>query len=182
MKFTNAVSAFIIMMLGVGTLPAATEDLGNGFLHHGVATPVSNHRGTVATVDGQGRDIVLVWLFDLRGGYALLLIDAETGKSEEYPMPFPPGGDCPYSSILSSRNRFYTHFNSHFVEFDPAKPGFTFHFTAGIARVQPADHRIILLAKSPVPIHCGGDYLDGRIYFSAGSHMYSYRVSEVGGK
>jgi hypothetical protein len=106
---------------------AATEDLGKGFLHHGVATPVSNHRGTVATVDGQGRNIVLVWLFDHRGGYALLLIDAETGRSDEYPMPFPPGGDCPYSSILSSRNKFYTHFNSHFVEFDPAKRAFTFH-------------------------------------------------------
>ena len=48
---------------------AATEDLGGGFLHHGVATPVSNHRGTVATVDGEGRNVVLVWLFDLRGGY-----------------------------------------------------------------------------------------------------------------
>ncbi|MGQ9652303.1 MAG: hypothetical protein ACUVXJ_19600 [Phycisphaerae bacterium] len=106
---------------------AATEDLGNGFLHHGVATPVSMHRGTVATVDGQGRNIVLVWLFDHRGGYALLLIDAETGKSQEFPMPFPPGGDCPYASILSSQNKFYTHFNSHFVEFDPAKRAFTFH-------------------------------------------------------
>jgi hypothetical protein len=105
---------------------AATEDLGNGFLHHGVATPVSNHRGTVATVDGEGRDVVLVWLFDHRGGYALLLIDAETGKSEEVPMPFPPGGDCPYSSILSSGNKFYTHFNSYFAEFDPAKRAFTF--------------------------------------------------------
>jgi len=109
------------------TAVAATEDLGNGFLHHGVATPVSNHRGTVATVDGQGRNIVLVWLFDHRGGYALLWIDAETGKSQEYPMPFPPGGDCPYASILSSRNKFYTHFNSYFCEFDPAKRAFTFH-------------------------------------------------------
>jgi len=111
----------------VSIVSAATEDLGNGFEHHGVATPVSNHRGTVATVDGQGRNIVLVWLFDHRGGYALLLIEAETGKSKEYAMPFPPGGDCPYASILSSRNKFYTHFNSHFVEFDPQKRAFTFH-------------------------------------------------------
>ena len=105
----------------------ATEDLGNGFLHHGVATPVSNHRGTVATVDGEGKNVVLVWLFDHRGGYALLMIDAETGTSEEYPMPFPPGGDCPFASILSSGNKFYTHFNSHFVEFDPEKRAFTFY-------------------------------------------------------
>jgi len=109
------------------TAHAATEDLGNGFLHHGVATPVSNHRGTVATVDGDGRDVVLVWLFDHRGGYALLMIDAETGASEEFPVPFPPGGDCPYASVLSSKNKFYTHFNSYFCEFDPVKRAFTFH-------------------------------------------------------
>lgn len=107
--------------------PTGTRDLGNGFLDHGVATPVSNHRGIVATVDGQGRNVVLVWLFDLRGGYALLLIDAETGKSEEFAVPFPPGGDCPYASILSSGNKYYTHFNSYFVEFDPVKRAFTFH-------------------------------------------------------
>jgi hypothetical protein len=128
----------LIFLVGAGLMAlavqrgfAATEDLGKGFFHHGVATPVSNHRGTVATVDGDNRDVVLVWLFDHRGGYALLMIDAETGKSEEFPMPFPPGGDCPYASILSSRNKFYTHFNSHFVEFDPVKRAFTFfHETA----------------------------------------------------
>ena len=105
---------------------ALREDLGNGFLHHGVATPVSNHRGTVATVDGEGRNVVLVWLFDHRGGYAILVIDAETGQSQEIAMPFPPGGDCPYSSILSTKNKFYTHFNSYFAEFDPEKREFTF--------------------------------------------------------
>lgn len=109
----------------------STQALGNGFFHHGVATPISNHRGIVATADGEGQGVVLVWLFDHRGGYALLMIDAGTGKSEEFPIPFPPGGDCPYASILSSGNRFYTHFNSHFVEFDPVKRGFTFvHQTA----------------------------------------------------
>ena len=103
-----------------------TENLGNGFLHHGVATPVSNHRGTVATADGAGRDVVLVWLFDHRGGYALLCIDAASGTAQEHPMPFPPGGDCPFASILSSRNKYYTHFNSHFAEFDPEQGAFTF--------------------------------------------------------
>ena len=54
-----------------------TEAMGNGFFHHGVATPVSNHRGTVVAVDGEGRNVVLIWLYDHRGGYALLMIDAE---------------------------------------------------------------------------------------------------------
>jgi hypothetical protein len=126
MKLTTIAFAIIAVLLVIGTLPGATEDLGNNFLHHGVATPFSNHRGTVATIDGNGRNVVLVWLFDHRGGYALLLIDAETGKSEEFPLPFPPGDDCPYASILSSDNKFYTHFNNFFVEFDPVKRAFTF--------------------------------------------------------
>lgn len=108
------------------SIPAASQDLGRGFFDHGVATPNSNHRGTVATIDGNGRNVVLVWLFDHRGGYALLMIDTETGKSEQFPMPF-PAGDAVYSSILSSKNKFYTLFNSNFVEFDPVKRAFTFH-------------------------------------------------------
>lgn len=110
----------LLPFLGTG------QDLGNGFFDHGVACPVSNHRGTVATVDGNGRNVVLAWLFDHRGGYALLMIDAETGKSEQFLMPFTPG-DAPYSSLLSSRNKYYTLFKNNFVEFDPVKRSFTFH-------------------------------------------------------
>lgn len=119
--------AALVFLALTHAAPAERIDLGGGFLDHGVATPVSNHRGTVATVDGEGRNVVLVWLFDHTGGYALLMIDAETGKAEQYPVPFPPGGDCPYASILSSGNKFYTHFNSYFTEFDPVKRAFTFH-------------------------------------------------------
>ncbi len=114
-----------LLFLAVTAVFAATEDLGNGFAHHGVAVPISNHRGTVATVDGQGHDVVLSWLRDHRGCYELLLVDVETGKAEEFPLPFPVGDD-PFASILSSGNKFYTHFNSHFVEFDPVKRAFTF--------------------------------------------------------
>lgn len=105
---------------------AQSEDLGNGFRHHGVATPISNHRGTVATVDGDGNPVVLSWLMDHRGCYELLLVDANTGASEEFPIPARTGGDSPFASILSSRNRYYTHFGSHFLEFDPARRAFTF--------------------------------------------------------
>lgn len=108
------------------TVQSSTKDLGNGFFDHGVASPISNHRGVVSTVDGNGRNVVLVWLFDHRGGYSLLMIDALTGKSEEFPIQFDPKQDTPYSSILSSDNKFYTLFRDHFTEFDPVKRAFTF--------------------------------------------------------
>jgi len=102
-----------------------TKDMENGFLDHGVAIRISSGRGTVATVDGAGRDVVLAWLHDARGCPALLMIDADTGASEEYPIPFPSGGDSPFASLLSTGNKFYSHFNSRFVEFDPVKRAFT---------------------------------------------------------
>ncbi len=105
--------------------PAATTDLGNGFADHGIPAPISCSRGIVATMDGNGRDVVLVWLSDVRGCPALLMIDAENGMSQEYPIPFSSGYDLPFASILSSGNKFYTHFSGHFVEFDPAKRAFT---------------------------------------------------------
>ncbi len=108
------------------TVETSSKDLGNGFFDHGVASPISNHRGVVSTIDGNGRNVVLVWLFDHRGGYALLMIDAQTGESEEFPIQFDPGQDTPYSSILSSDNKFYTLFKDHFTEFDPVKRAFTF--------------------------------------------------------
>ena len=51
-------------------------------------------------------------------------------------------------------------------------------FVQGVAQVDTATHAITMLARSPVPIGPGGDYLDGRIYFSSGSHVYSYTLAD----
>ena len=51
-------------------------------------------------------------------------------------------------------------------------------FVKGIARVNADTYDIEMVSESPVPIQAGGDYLDGRIYFASGSHVYSYRVSD----
>ena len=104
----------------------AANDVGNGFYCHGVPVPISQSRGFVATIDANGKNIVLAWVMDHRGGYELLKIDASTGATEEFPTPFPIAGDSPFTSILSSQNKFYTHFNSYFVEFDVSNQKFTF--------------------------------------------------------
>lgn len=126
-----AVKVIALAAALIGSIHLLTSAIDNRFTVHGVAAPFSTSRGIVATKDGQGRNIVLVWLYDHRGCYALLLIDAETGKSEVFPTPFSWGGDAPFASILSSANKLYSHFGSHFVEFDPIKRAFTFiHKTA----------------------------------------------------
>jgi hypothetical protein len=79
----------------------------------------------VSTTGENGQKVVLMWLMDHRGGYSLLKVNVETGKSRQFDVPF-KFGDAPYASILSSKNKFYTLFNAHFVEFDPVKNEYTF--------------------------------------------------------
>ena len=120
--------ALTLAMLSVPEgLMAQDVDLGDGFIDHGVATPISNHRGTVATVDGDGEPVVLSWLMDHRGCYSLLMVNALTGEHQQFTTP--RIGDSPFASVLSSANRFYTHYGATFMEFDPTVPGFTFHET-----------------------------------------------------
>lgn len=97
-----------------------------GFQMHGIPTPVAVTRGLVAAVDRDGNDVVLTWLQDHRGGYALLMIDAATGRSQQFALPFKPDGGEPSAMMLSSRNRFYTMFSGYFLEFDPVRRGFSF--------------------------------------------------------
>jgi hypothetical protein len=49
-------------------------------------------------------------------------------------------------------------------------------FEKGIGQIDSGTFEITMLAKSPVPINAGGDYLDGRIYFVSGSHLCSYKL------
>lgn len=113
------------------TAHAQTKDLGNGFRDHGCFAQATTSRGTVCTVDGEGNNVVLVWLFDHRYAYALAVIDAQTGEIEQIPRPI--AGDCPFASILSNKGRYYTYMGGHFIEFDPLKREFSF-VQAGPAR------------------------------------------------
>lgn len=121
-----AVIALAILFAGVVHPQAAfaqSTDLGGGFIDHGPFADANISRGIVCTVDGDGRDVVLVWLFDHREGYALAVIDAETGETEEIPRPV--HRNSPFASILSSQGLYYTYFAGHFMEFDPRRREFS---------------------------------------------------------
>ncbi len=53
-------------------------------------------------------------------------------------------------------------------------------FAKAIARVEPKSRTLKLVARPPVQIDTGGDYLKGRIYFSSGSHLWSYELGGTG--
>jgi hypothetical protein len=142
-----------IFLLSTGFLQSACSqgekqeiyDLGNGFLDHGVAVPIASSRGTVATEDDKGNNIILTWLFDLQDTYSLLMIDTEREKAEQFFLPFTGNS---YTSILSSNNRYYTHFKGRFIEFDPSKPGFSFigKTSSGTAMSMTEDARGVIWA------------------------------------
>ena len=129
----NVLGNLACLFLIASTVLAAPAELGQGFFDHGVVTSASKHRGVVATCDEHRRNHVLAWLSDHRGGYELLMVDALTGRSEEFAMPFPVQNTAPHASLLSSRNRFYTHFNGCLVEFHVARREFTF-----VGKTEPA--------------------------------------------
>jgi len=95
-----------------------------GMIDHGVAVPMSRARGVAATADGNGNQVILIWLAD-RGCRNLLMVDANTGKGEIYSLQI-PYRDSPYAMLLSRKNRFYSLFADHLVEFDPSQGSISF--------------------------------------------------------
>jgi len=115
-----------ILMFSVLFINLYSDELLKNLVDHGVAVPFSTHRGIVATKGENENNVVCVWLHDHRGCYGLLYINVDTEESETFEIPFNAGGDSPFASILSSNNRFYSHFGGYFVEFDPVKKSYTF--------------------------------------------------------
>jgi len=110
---------------GVSVTVAIPDGRLPAFFDHGVAVPVSAPRGVVATTDAAGHGVVLAWLIDHTGGHALLHIDVDSGEILQHAPPFPTAGEAPYASILTRDRRFITHFNGHFVVYDPDARAFS---------------------------------------------------------
>ena len=49
-------------------------------------------------------------------------------------------------------------------------------FTKGIFRITPGTFQLEKMADTPGPVFSGGGILSGRIYFTIGSHLWSYRL------
>lgn len=49
-------------------------------------------------------------------------------------------------------------------------------FEHSIGKIDHKTNEIKLLAKTPQPVRAGGSYLDNKIYFVSGSHLFSYQL------
>ena len=116
-----AMLPMVMLLLAVSAFGKEME----AFTDHGVAADVSRSRGAAATVDGEGRRVVLVWLYDHCACTSMLVIDAVTGKTQQIPVERSIA-DAPFAVLLSSRNLWYSQFGDRFYEFDPATLSFSF--------------------------------------------------------
>ncbi len=114
------------------TLVAQPRDIGNGFVDHGVAAPVARSRGATATVDGNGRNVVLAYLSDHRSCTSIVVIDATTGETRQVDVP--------------------------------------------LHQIHPGTLEHEMALESPIGIGIGIALVGGRLYFAAGSHIYSCRA------
>lgn len=158
-RILRAAWCVLALLWPLGTLRA--EGDGVLFQDLGVASKVSESRGAVATVDGAGRRVVLALAMDrwenaLRT--SLLVIDAETGETEQHWFPAEQTANGPaYSLLLASDGHLYTTFATYFVAFDVTARRWRFTGSAGEA---------MSFAEAP----------DGTIYFATypNSALYSY--------
>ena len=132
-----------------GAKSARRQARGYGFIEYAAAAPVSRSRGIAATADKDGRPVILVWLSDHRACKSILVIDAITGRTKQYPTP-KARRDSPFAVLLSSRNKFYSLLGYTFMEFDPAVMKFTFSgkATDRVAMSMTEDHNGIIWAAN----------------------------------
>jgi hypothetical protein len=93
-----------------------------GETYHGRPAPVSENRGAVGAVDGEGRPLILALAMDRFLGQlrtSLLVIDPEKGGAEQYWHPEKEAiTGPPFHLMLASNGHFYTMFGETFLEFD----------------------------------------------------------------
>ena len=125
---------------------AAAADLGNGFIDHGVCSPVSSNKGATVATDADGNDMLVCILADYRGANGIYTVTPATGKQEFFALPFAPDASyAVFSSLYSSGNRYYSLHSSRLTEFDPAAKKFRVfptHRGMGMAMTEADDGTI----------------------------------------
>lgn len=134
--------AGLLMVSGAAT----AADLGNGFIDHGVCSPVSSNKGATVATDADGNDMLVCILADYRGANGIYTVTPATGKQEFFALPFAPDASyAVFSSLYSSGNRYYSLHSSRLTEFDPAAKKFRVfptHRGMGMAMTEADDGTI----------------------------------------
>jgi hypothetical protein len=117
---TLVVATFLSVVAACWPRPGLAQDavgMTDRFQAHGVAAPVSECRGAIATADAQGNPLILAMALD--AGASLLVIDARNATTEQFWYPERGAISEPnYCLMVSSTGRFYAMMGDVFLEFD----------------------------------------------------------------
>ena len=89
------------------------------FVDHGVGAPVAESRGLVTMTDAEGHRLALVLSTDCSPRGWILLIDVDSGETQQFYYPEGVPNSAPFASLLSRNGRFYTFAGKVLLEFDP---------------------------------------------------------------
>ncbi|MFW5868254.1 MAG: hypothetical protein ACOCX2_10585 [Armatimonadota bacterium] len=103
------------------------QDAATRFTDHGVGAPVAESRGFVTAQDADGDPLLIALSLDQSPRGWILLIDPETGETDQFYYPEGVSNTPPFASLVSETGRFYTVLGKNFVEFDPAAREWLFH-------------------------------------------------------
>ncbi|HEX8550029.1 MAG TPA: hypothetical protein VF681_00600 [Abditibacteriaceae bacterium] len=117
-----------------GAQPAPAPQVLKDFVDHGVPVKVSEARGAVAMRDNAGKPFIVTISqdqYETGARCSLLVIDAKTGKTEQYwyPEKNAATGDA-YALMRTPDGKIYTGTNKTFLEFDLNKRDWT--YSAGV--------------------------------------------------
>ncbi len=157
-----------LLALGILSVAAAQEAPAQELRNHGVAVPVCTSCGTVATSNSAGERLVLSLNSDSSGCHQLLVVNVDTGKSLDIPLDGTPESvDMrPFSSLLSTRNRYYAVYGGRFFEVDPDQLKVTFSGKVsgqlGMGMTED-DNGVIWAASYPGSQLCSYDPATGKL-------------------
>ncbi len=153
----------VVMIACMTLLPAAATLAQDGFVDHGVASPVAESRGVITTANAEGTPLLVGFSLDQSARGWMIVINVDTAEVTQRYYPEGVPNSPPFASLLSNNGRVYTFAGPTFLEFD-------------------LDQREWLFSgKPPAPVSCvtGSamvDGIDGRIYSGLypSTHLVSY--------
>ncbi|MBR2641583.1 MAG: hypothetical protein IKD46_00500 [Lentisphaeria bacterium] len=105
-------------------IPVPPKPVTLDFKNYGRTVLGGTRRGVIATHDGKGNDTLFIFLMDDLNRRSLQ-IDPATGKTDIVNTPVTIT-DAVYASVLSKKNRIYTHYGNYFLEYNPESKKYTY--------------------------------------------------------
>ncbi len=150
---------FLMMCFVLGPVYAQQKD--DTLIDHGVAVPLAESRGAVATEDANGKSLAICCSLDMSPRGWILVTDIDSGESTQVWYPEGVSNSAPYGSVLAKTGKFYTAAGRHLLEFDPTTRDWSWH---GVP--SPDASAYLRIIEAPDGTIWGGDvYRAGLISF-----------------